>query len=63
MKVIRKNPLTAGLLEKGSNTTSNLLDSSFCPVCNTKMKILTANGIPSYVCLAHTINLPVKDQE
>lgn len=59
-KILRKNPLTAGL-ESGQNTTSLLLDASFCPVCNIKMNILTANNIPTYVCMTHRVSFPVKD--
>ncbi len=58
---LRKNPLTANTVETGQNTTSNLLDTSFCPVCNKKMNVLTANNVPSYVCLEHRISFPVKD--
>ena len=60
---IRKNPLLASFEEKGNNTTSHIEDSSFCPVCNNKMIILESNAIPSYVCLEHRINLPIKDEQ
>jgi len=58
----RINPLNI-TIDKGNNTTSHIEDTSYCPVCNNKMRELTANGIPVNACLIHNVALPVKDDE
>lgn len=59
--IYRKNPLNL-ITDRGNNDIDRLEDTSYCPVCNKKMHILTANDIPSYVCLTHNISFPVKDE-
>lgn len=40
----------------------NTLDSvENCPCCTKPMKVLLANKIPSFVCLADRISFPTKD--
>lgn len=44
------------------NTTSKIVDTQYCPECNTKMPILKANGVSTYTCIRHRISLPVPEQ-
>jgi len=36
--------------------------TGLCPVCNSRMKEVQANGIPSYACLEHRVALPIEDR-
>jgi hypothetical protein len=61
----RINPLTTPATEVvTAKAENNVLGS--CPVClqegqPAQMRVLSANGIESFVCLNHRICLPTKD--
>ncbi len=61
----RVNPLieSANCPEKAREMAKhNTLESvEKCPICAKAMQILSANKIPSYVCLADRISFPTKD--
>ena len=64
--VHRINPLvesTADTEKKKEMANHNSLDSvDKCPICSKQMKVLSANSIPSFVCLEHRISFPTKDE-
>lgn len=61
----RINPLVAAAAnpERIKETAKhNTLESvENCPVCAKQMKVILANKIPSFVCLADRISFPTKD--
>lgn len=63
-KTKRVNPfeLSAAKEKEAVTAGHNALESvEHCPVCAKQMRLLTANNIPSFVCLAHRISFPTKD--
>lgn len=64
--VHRLNPLLDTNSDSAKNKEiahHNSLDSvDKCPICSKQMKVLSANGIPSFVCLDHRISFPTKDE-
>lgn len=65
MKTKRIDPLypeTASVNKSKVTANHNAIDTvDLCPVCKKPMRILDCNDIPAFVCMEHSVALPVKN--
>ncbi len=54
---------TASVPEKETAGVWNVDTESMCPACGKPMRNVTAAGIPSFVCMADRVVLPVRQKE